>query len=524
MAKRRTPKTAQQSADEQQCPDGSCEHELGDRHWPAIPATDDTLHEWIETTLGVRIARSAVVDGHTAPFDYICHAFFERGASAHDAERARPPRDCVVWANRGGGKTFLGAIATLLDLVFKPTIEIRLLGGSLEQSRRMHAHLCNFLSRPELAWMVDGKVSDRRVRLLNGSCVELLAQSQTSVRGTHVQKLRCDEVDLFDPEVWEAAQLVTKSKRCGDVWVHGAIECLSTMHIPHGVMYGLVEEAKQGGRALFKWGTLDVMEDCREHPLCAPHGDGARPCALGDECAGTLRARAGGFGHVLVDDALRMKGRVSRATWESEMLCLRPKRTDAVLPEFDPTVHVVDTIEGALLKDATWIGGMDFGMRSPTVVVWGALDDHDVLWIVDEHVESGLTLAAHIDAVRSRGWPEFAWIGVDPAGGQRNSQTGKTDIAVLRHEGFAVRARRLALYDGIELIRARLVPAEGEIRLRIHARCRKLIESMERYHYPTEHPYSSVPEKDGFDHQVDALRYLVTNLDKPYVTRNGTYL
>ncbi|MCA9277710.1 MAG: hypothetical protein H6815_02880 [Phycisphaeraceae bacterium] len=491
--------------------------------WPNRPKTHDELHHWIHQSLGYEIARNVLVDGHTPPFAYLCHTFFEEPKEC--AGEACMPRDCVVWANRGGGKTFLGALATLLDMVFKPGIEIRLLGGSLDQSRRMHAHLCSFLDRENFAWMLDGKISDRRVKLKNRSAVELLSQSQTSVRGTRVQKLRCDEVDLFDRDVWEAAQLVTQSKQCGEVWVHGTIECLSTMHIPHGVMHSLVEEAKLGKRSLFKWGTLDVMADCRNHPVCIDSAQNPdTPCALGDDCQSRLRTRKSGFGHVLIDDALKMRSRVSRATWEAEMLCLRPKRTDAVLPEFNHAIHVVDYIDDALLEHATWIGGMDFGMRSPTVVLWGGLDEDDVLWIVDEHVESGLTLSAHIEAMHARPLPAMAWIGVDPAGGQRNSQTGKTDIALLKQHGFTVRARRLALYDGLELIRARLTPAGGEPKLRIHSRCRKLIESLERYHYPADNPYAIVPEKDGFDHQVDALRYMITNLDKPYTTKNGNYL
>ena len=42
---------------------------------------------------------------------------------------------------RGAGKTRLGAIATLLDLLHKPGINIRILAGSLEQSLRMWEHL-----------------------------------------------------------------------------------------------------------------------------------------------------------------------------------------------------------------------------------------------------------------------------------------------------------------------------------------------------------------------------------------------
>ena len=105
----------------------------------------------------------------------------------------------------------------MLDLIFKPGIEVRILGGSMEQSKRMHAHLSGLFRHQAIAGMLDGKITQTRVRLTNGSACELLAQSQTSVRGTRVQKLRCDEVELFDPDGWGAAQLATRSKQCGDV-------------------------------------------------------------------------------------------------------------------------------------------------------------------------------------------------------------------------------------------------------------------------------------------------------------------
>ncbi|MEM6856129.1 MAG: hypothetical protein AAF593_17120, partial [Planctomycetota bacterium] len=76
------------------------------------PTTPEALHRFIRAGFGLDIGRTAVSRGSTPPFDYLCHAFFHGG-------------DCVVWANRGGGKTMLGAVATLLDLVFKPGIQVR---------------------------------------------------------------------------------------------------------------------------------------------------------------------------------------------------------------------------------------------------------------------------------------------------------------------------------------------------------------------------------------------------------------
>ena len=142
-------------------------------------------------------------------------------------------RDAVVWACRGGGKTMVGAVATLLDLVFKPGIQVRILGGSLEQSDQMYGYLRGLLRRffeDQLA----AEPTQRRLRLTNGSRVDVLAQSDRSVRGQRVQKLRCDEVELFDPEVWQAAQLTTRSLD-GPPRVQGAVEAFSTMHRPGGL-------------------------------------------------------------------------------------------------------------------------------------------------------------------------------------------------------------------------------------------------------------------------------------------------
>ncbi len=479
------------------------------------PGTDDELHSWIEEHLGVVIARRALVEGHTAPFEYIRHSFFE----------TETPRDCVVWANRGGGKTFLAAIASVLDLVFKDGIEIRVLGGSLEQAGRMHAHLRELLSRPGLAHTIDGRITERRVRLRNGSCLELLAQSQRSVRGTRVQKLRCDEVELFDPEVWEAAQLVTCSKVCAGIRVRGAVECLSTMHVAYGLMHRIVGEARAGNvRRLFRWGLVDVLGVCGSERACESQEHG--PCDLLEECAGRAKARdeaGAAAGHVDVDDALTQKSRVSESTWQSEMLCLRPTRSDCVLPEFGRETHVVR--EAPEERGGwVWVGGMDFGIRSPTVVLWGGVDPAGVLWIVDERVVCGVTLGEHINAIKAAPWPALAWIGVDPAGGQRSGQTGVSDIQAMRREGLVVKHRRMGVSEGLELVRVRLRPAQGSARVLVHSRCEKLIESLETYRYPRDRPESLEPVKDGSDHAVDALRYLIQNLDRGYEARFSRYV
>jgi hypothetical protein len=477
------------------------------------PTTDDELAAWLKRWLDLDSPRAALLENHTPPFAYLAHAFFED----------RTPRDCVVWANRGGGKTFLGAVATALDLVFKPGIEIRVLAGSLEQAGRMQNHLRDLFERPGFSGMVEGRITERRIRLSNGSTVETLAQSQTSVRGTRVQKLRCDEVELFDPAVWDAAQLTTRSKECGNVRVRGAIECLSTMHVPYGIMHDLVAGAmNDNARSLFRWGVVDTLGPCRDDDHQCLTDDG--PCPLAAECAGLAKARdrrGEPAGHIPVSDAVAMKRRVSLETWNAEMLCLRPRRSDTVLPEFDPAIHAIDRLP---VDAAAWpvVAGMDFGIRSPTVVLWARLSPGGVLFVHREYAECNRTLDQHVRAILDA--PERpAWIGVDPAGRARNGQSGKTDIQILTESGLVVRAAAHPTVAGLDMVRARLRPACGTPRLFITRGCPRLIESLERYHYPAA-PETQTPAKDGHDHAPDALRYLIQNLDAAYTTTKGNYL
>lgn len=485
------------------------------------PTTPAELAAFLREHVDLTVPDTALIPTNAAPIEYICHAFFE----ASMLTTPPGPRDCVVWANRGGGKTFLGALATLLDLTFKPGIEIRILAGSREQAQRMHSHLRRFLMRPAFAPLVAGRSTDHRVTMKNGARVEVLAQSDASIRGTRVQKLRCDEVDLFKPEFWEAAQLVTRSATCGGIRVQGCVECLSTMHRPHGVMRSILADASRNTRRLFRWGVVDTLETCIDHSCEA--------CDLFGDCAGRAKSRITP-GFLTIADAITLKRRVSTATWNAEMLCQRPRRTNAVYPEFDPLRHVFagESEEAAMIesrvrqRDLTICAGLDFGYRAPTAILYAALDRDGVLYILDERVRVQTTVAAHAQAIRdglARHWPMPEWIGVDPAGYAIGGQTGTSPVDDLRAAGLNVRTNRGSITSGLELVRARLDPASGTPRLRIHARCVHLIECLERYHFPEDNLESLSPVKDGSDHAADALRYLIACIDKPVRTAMDNY-
>ncbi len=476
------------------------------------PQTPDELYGYCLSILGFDIPRNARSVRMDSPFDYICHAYFEESHI----------RDCVVWANRGGGKTQLGAIATFLDLVFKPGIQIRILGGSLDQSSRMYGYLKTIFAQDAFCDLVSSRPNNKRIVLYNGSMVEILAQSEQSVRGQRVHKLRCDEVDLFTPEIWEAAQFVTRSGKCGDTFVRGSVECFSTMHRPFGLMDQIVRGDDSKTRNIYKWGVLEVLERCSDNRKC-------EDCILYSDCQGSAK-RGTGFLHI--DDAIQQKARSTPNSWRTEMLCERPSRSDSVYVEFDESIHVKpcpfeigstdisiaspNELDKIVSGNVAWFGGMDFGFRSPTVMLWACRSDvDDTLWIVDEHIASEMTIEHHLNVMRSRCWPRVSWIGIDPAGYQRHEHLGTSTAALLRQDGYQLRARRLALRAGIEAVRHRMGSATGEVRLAISPRCQGLIEALRQYHFPSQKPECGDPVKDGADHACDALRYLIINLDRP---------
>ena len=358
----------------------SNERRIGSAEW---------LHEWVVVHTGMSVGRRAVCAGHDPPFEYLKAAYFE------------PARDLVVWAPRGGGKTALGAVATLLDLLKKPGCQVRILGGSLEQSMRMWEHLYPMLLEVAGKQLV-GKSRARIARLENRATAAVLTQSQRAVRGLRVQKLRCDEVELFDPEIWKAGQLVTKSGLgdrgqglgarnagagtplvevsggpgdrglglgAGEDVVRGTVEALSTLHTPFGLMHRIVENAQRSGTRVIRWCLMEVLERCPAERECAS-------CPLWEECRGVAKTKCDGF--VSIDDAIAMKQRVSLEQWQCEMLCQRPSMRSAVFPSFSVERHVVEGVGGKESGDREEATGacstvslaIDFGFASPFVCLW----------------------------------------------------------------------------------------------------------------------------------------------------------
>ena len=515
----------------------------------ARPRSPEGLWEFVRAAYGLAVPRRAVCPGHAAPMEYLARAILV------------PGQDLVVWACRGGAKTELGSVAAHLGSIGRPGCQTRILGGSLDQSEKMYEYLMRKVRAGPFAGMLAREPTARRTDLVTGSAVEILTQSARSVRGQRVHRLKCDEVDEFQPAVWQAAQFITQSGRGTDgQWIPAQMEVFSTMHRPFGPMADLVDRlieletrsaergTENGGAAedfaprsefrapssplLLKWCLWEVIERCGPDRSCSR-------CPLWADCEGRAREAEGYFP---IEDAIAQKSRASRPAWEAEMLCLRPRAEGLVFSDFDPSRHV-----GPVAYDASLplYRAIDFGYANPFVCLWvqvkgncglrnadcglngktGADLSAVQVRVIGEYVARERPIAEHARTMAARDPGPVLATWADPAGWQRSDVTGTGPCQELASLGLRVRTPHAGILEGVELVRRLLKDrpsrasgsSDGEAvgpGLVIDPSCRWLVRALQEYHWEEgpEGRRSETPAKDGADHPIDALRYLLTGL------------
>jgi hypothetical protein len=465
------------------------------------PRTREELKQFVHDNLDIRVPDQPICPGHRSPMDYLWHTW--RTDDPVHRPAGQISGDCIVWANRGGGKTQLAAIATLLDGLFKDGCRIRIVAGSLDQAGRMYEYLAQFIA-DHFESQIEGRLGREKCRFQNGAEVRVLSQSQRAVRGQHVQKLRCDEVELFQEEIFNAAKFCARSEGS----ILGSMECLSTMHQPWGLMQKIISQAGTALIPIYKWCLWEVIEKCPPDRHCSR-------CPLSGDCQQKAR-RADGF--MRIDDCIAILRRSSRVGFETEMLCLRPNMEHAVFRDFDPAVHV-HSVE--FDEDLPLYRTIDFGYVNPFVCLWIQVDHDGVVRVIDEHVQAGQIISGHGDLIKQRtpgGEQRVAATYCDPAGSQRHGESGKSPTDLLKEAGIRTYWMKSDIQVGLELIRRALRAGDGSRRLVVSSRCVKLIEAMQCYRYPqgVQGDRAEVPVKDGvYDHPIDALRYFFANYYRP---------
>ena len=180
-----------------------------------------------------------------------------------------------------------------------------------------------------------------------------------------------------------------------------------------------------------------------------------------------------------------------------------------VYPLFSRSAHVVRRFD----IPAEWprYRAMDFGVRNPSCVLWGAIGPDDSLYLYREHYRAGWPMSKHADVIKAEethysvvcGW-------ADPSARQQI-------LDMRRSHGVSFRPANNSVSLGVSAVKERLaLEDDGRPRLFIFDSCINTIKEIENYTLPPDtgnkDPSEKPLKKD--DHAMDAMRYLVVGVKR----------
>ncbi len=467
------------------------------------------VQAYLAVEFGICLPYKAFSEGHSTPLAFVTEAFWN------------PGRDVAAWACRSGGKTLGASLLAALEFIRTDGLQARVLGGSESQSRNLYEYWRRWCAAPDLARRLSGPVRSSSANVAGGR-MEILSASQRDVRGPKIHLLFEDELDEIDPEIDAAAVgMIASSGQ-----IPGRTVYTSTWHRTDGPMARLVEGCPANRVSLHKWNIWEAIQQCspdrhRDGAGC-DHCPLARPCVAKarehhDEADRSLGIAAEACGLCAIDDVIKAFSKISLRAWQAEYECKRPVADGLVYPEFDPHAHRRPTPP----TDLTIYRAVDWG-ANVFVCLWLGVDGRGRTWLLDTYRAEAGTVHQHAEYIRRHRLRNVRETFCDPAGRNRNDQTGRSNVEIFRSYGihctYATAPRDREVRNGISLVRALLSPADGTPRffyLPSDAN-RIFVKAMGSYkNRKVNGVYTDQPvDPQEFEHIPDALRYYIVNRDR----------
>jgi hypothetical protein len=483
------------------------------------PKTARQLKRWIRDYTGIQIPDQAICPDHQSPWE------------CFEAIHLKRPSIALVLGSRGSGKSFLSALDTHLTSRWDPHHDTRVLGGSKAQSVQIYHALRDIALRCEGK---KGGDADSIARLrkdgatyANGSEVEILAASPTSVRGPHVPSLKLDEVDEIDTDIRESAmgmcmgRKADRKKKRGKL--DGSVIMTSTCHRVNGPMARLIEQAEAGAFPLYTMCAFEVLERCPEE-RSGPKVDSGYAkcpeCSLARYCLdvpeGVEPKAKRSDGHYPIDSLIQKQRLMGTRAFEADYLCKQSTSEAAWFPDFNPDRNV--SIDAEYDPDSPVHLAVDSGVFTGAVffqVITRSGDDgpYDVVQVFADYLAEGRPADVNARAIRAVATARCAGTihhaSTDPAGSSRNA-IGPTVLAEYSRCQLVLNPWPYSkVADGLALLEAFVGPSAGPPQLLVHPRCKDLIDALRCYRRAKRAgQWTDKPEDPQHPHEdlVDALR------------------
>jgi len=159
-----------------------------------------------------------------------------------------------------------------------------------------------------------------------------------------------------------------------------------------------------------------------------------------------------------------------------------------------------------------WVG-QDFNVDPMSTVIMQPQTNGEV-WVVDEIFLHNSNTQEVCDEIERRYWRNMGGKQIvvypDPAGGNRSSARGESDLDVFREKGLKrikYRRKHPPVADRVNAVNRMLCDAAGNVRMRVDKSCRNLITSLEQTLY--KEGGREVDKSAGAEHMADALGYCI---------------
>ena len=479
--------------------------------------TPRQLRRWIRDFTGLHLPDRAVCPGHHSPWEIFQAIHLER------------PSVALVLGSRGSGKSFLSALDTHLTSRWDPSHGTRILGGSKQQSAQIYEALRAIATDHAGEVGTDVGAIDRlhkdRALYGNGSKVEILAASNTSVRGPHVPSLKLDEVDEMDTDIRESAMGMCMGRLKGRDGKRAAMTAsvimTSTCHRVNGPMAHLVARATKGEFPLYTMCVFEVLERCPDS-RSGKKLEKCGSCAIIRYChdvpEGMSPKAKRSDGHYPIESLIQKCRTTSVRVFEADYLCQLSSSDAAWFPAFHPDVHVSETAEyqrgpnvHVAIDSGVFTGAVFFQV---VLVTTEEGEKVDQVRVFADYLAEGRTAESNGRAIkklaelRCDGFLDH--LTTDPAGNSRTA-IGPTVLGEYIRAGLDPKPWPLCrVNDSLALLESFINPADSKIpQLLIHPRCEDLINALQSYRRAKrggqllDHPAD--PQHPSED-LVDALR------------------
>ena len=418
------------------------------------------------------------------------------------------PSVALVLGSRGSGKSFLSALDTHLTSRWDPNHGTRILGGSKQQSAQIYDALQAIAYDHEGDVSTDAaaiaKLQKDRALYANGSKVEILSASRTSVRGPHIPSLKLDEVDEMDTDIRESAMGMCmgrlkgrkgkgKSETVRDSMTASVI-MTSTCHRVDGPMAQLVKRANNGEFPLYTMCVFEVLERCPDE-RSGENYEKCLACPIKRYCHdvpdGMSPKAKRSNGHYPIESLIQKFRTTSKSVFEADYLCQLSSSEAAWFPTFNPEVHVSEEAEYAqgphvhlAIDSGVFTGAVYFQIVSVDVGNEG--EKVDQVRVFADYLTQGLGAEANGRAIkkmaqlRCNGFMDH--LTTDPAGNSRTA-IGPTVMAEYLRAGLVPKPWPMCkVSDSLALLESFINPADTrEPQLLVHPRCEGLIDALRSY-------------------------------------------